>query len=659
MRTRTISTIAGIALAVFYAETRAQEAQVLEPIVVSATRSQLPVINTPTGITVITDDQIKKSGASNLSDLLRGYGGIQISDLFGDGSRPTVSMRGFGGNAQNNALILVDGRRLNNNDLGTLDLNSVVMSDIERVEIVQGSAATLYGDQAVGGVINIITRTPEKRRASLRGAKGSDEYSSAELNYEDRFDSGVGVRFSAVARHSDNYRYRNDQEFHSVSGKARLDRDWGNAFFEYQDLSEDLETPGGLYFDQIAANRRQALNPGDFIDTSTQNARLGGQYRLPWSWRFEAEFTNRFSDGEGIQSVGGVPNALQTKRHHREFTPRLVREWQNNHGTALVTLGADVFWTDYHLVSDIGVTDDEQSQYAGYVRLVYPLTSRLTLTTGHREARVNNDLFASNVFQGVVLPAGSTVNDTADASEFGLSVDLLEHWRAYGRVETNYRFVNADEYGSAAGGFVPSTPVTQTGRSAEIGSSWQSNRLSLQAGVYRLDLENEIDFDPVQFINTNIGDTRRVGVFVDGAWSPLESLTLSAHYGFVDATIVSGPSSGLNVPFVADHSFLLGADYHPLAGANLHVEAVGITDRSAIGDFNETLSGAPGYVISNANLSYQWRWLEAGFRVGNLLNKKYVDNAQIGFRAPFFNPEVVRSPAPERTFLFTLNLHYD
>jgi iron complex outermembrane receptor protein len=659
MCTRTIAAVASVALAFLTTETRAEDAQVLEPIVVSATRSQLPVINTPTGITVITDEQIKKSGASNLSDLLRGYGGVQISDLFGDGSRPNVSLRGFGGNAQNNALILVDGRRLNNNDLGTLDLNSVVMSDIERIEIVQGSAATLYGDQAVGGVINIITRTPEKRRASLRGAMGSDEYQSGELNYEDRFSDGVGVRLSAAARHTDNYRYRNDQEFHSVGGKLRLDRDWGNAFFEYQDLREDLETPGGLFFDQIAADRRQALNPGDFIDTTTQNARLGGRYNLPWSWRFEAEITNRFSDGEGIQSVGGVPNALQTKRHHREFTPRLVREWQNDYGTALVTLGADLFWTDYHLVSDIGVTDDQQSQYAGYVRLVYPLTSRLTLTTGHRQARVNNDLFASNVFQGVVLPAGSKVDDTASASEFGLSVDLLEHWRAYGRVETNYRFVNADEYGSAAGGFVATTPVTQTGRSAEIGSSWQGDRLSLQVGAYRLDLENEIDFDPVQFINTNIGDTRRVGVFVDGSWSLLQSLTLSAHYGFVDATIVSGPSSGLNIPFVADHSFLLGADYRPVTGANLHVEAQGISDRSAVGDFNEALSGAPGYVIANANLTYQWRWIEAGIGVRNLLDKKYVDNAQIGFRAPFFTPEVVRSPAPERTFLFTLNLRYE
>ncbi|MEZ5446286.1 MAG: TonB-dependent receptor [Gammaproteobacteria bacterium] len=638
----------------------AEDALTLEPVIVSATRTSSVVTNTATNITVISRDQIEASGAASVADVLRGYGGVQVSDLFGDGSRPTVSLRGFGGNAQNNTVILVDGRRLNNSDQGAPDLNTILLQDVERIEIVQGSAATLYGDQAVGGVINVITRTPTRLRASVRAAAGTDEYRGAFLDVEDRLANGLGMRVSAAARHADNYRYQNDQEYHSLGGKIDYRRDWGEAYFEYQHVREDLETPGALFLDQIAVNRRQALNPGDFIDTDTQAARAGLMVHLPRAWRFETEFTNRYSQGEGVQSVVGTPSDVLTKRHHREFTPRIVREWQNAHGTAVFAAGADVFWTDYRLVSDIGVTDDVQNSYAGYARLVWPIATRLTVTTGHRQARVNNDLFVSNVFQGVLLPEGSEVDDDASASELGLSFDLTPNWRLFGRVERNFRFVNADEYGSAAGAFpVPATPVTQTGRSAELGSAWQGASLTAQAGVYQLDLENEIEFDPIQFINTNIGETRRRGAFIDGTWSPFEALTLSAHYGYVDARIVGGPLEDLNVPFVAQHTFLVGADLGLAPALTLHLEALGTSERSAVGDFEEAFPGAPGYVIANANLRWRWRFLEADLRVGNLLDKEYVDNAQLGVRAPLFATETVRFPAPERTLMLTVGLRYE
>jgi outer membrane receptor protein involved in Fe transport len=64
-------------------------------------------------------------------------------------------------------------------------------------------------------------------------------------------------------------------------------------------------------------------------------------------------------------------------------------------------------------------------------------------------------------------------------------------------------------------------------------------------------------------------------------------------------------------------------------------------------------------VIANANLRYQWRWVEAALRVGNLLDKEYVDNAQLGFRPPLFATETVRFPAPERTIMLTVGVRYE
>jgi len=87
-------------------------------------------------------------------------------------------------------------------------------------------------------------------------------------------------------------------------------------------------------------------------------------------------------------------------------------------------------------------------------------------------------------------------------------------------------------------------------------------------------------------------------------------------------------------------------------------DVYGISDRVATGDFDNALPGAPGYVITNANVSYRWKGLALTLAVNNLFDREYADNAQTGFRAPLFVPETVRFPAPERNFLVTLSYTY-
>ncbi|MGV8837097.1 TonB-dependent receptor plug domain-containing protein, partial [Cellvibrio sp.] len=129
----------------------------LETVYVSATRSETVQMPVATQIKVITEEEIRVSGAKLLSEVLRTQAGIQLTDSDGSGARNvTASMRGLSG--ANNVLVLVDGRKLNNPSLAAPALNTVSLKDVERIEIVQGSAGVLYGDQAVGGVINIITR---------------------------------------------------------------------------------------------------------------------------------------------------------------------------------------------------------------------------------------------------------------------------------------------------------------------------------------------------------------------------------------------------------------------------------------------------------------------------------------------------------------------
>jgi outer membrane cobalamin receptor len=87
---------------------------------------------------------------------------IQLSNNTGSSNQSPISIRGFGENATANSLILIDGYRFTNPNLAAPNLNAILMPDIDSIEIIPGSEGTLYGDQAVGGVLKITTKKPEK-----------------------------------------------------------------------------------------------------------------------------------------------------------------------------------------------------------------------------------------------------------------------------------------------------------------------------------------------------------------------------------------------------------------------------------------------------------------------------------------------------------------
>ncbi len=135
----------------------AQEAELRE-IVVTASKTEEDIKDVPASVEVITRQQLEARGAIKLNDILRLATGVyQYTGLTRDNS--AVSIRGFD-NKQ--SLILIDGRRLSGEPTGVFEIDRITVEDIERIEIVRGPVSALYGSDALGGVINIITRTSEK-----------------------------------------------------------------------------------------------------------------------------------------------------------------------------------------------------------------------------------------------------------------------------------------------------------------------------------------------------------------------------------------------------------------------------------------------------------------------------------------------------------------
>ena len=102
--------------------------------------------------------------------------------------------------------------------------------------------------------------------------------------------------------------------------------------------------------------------------------------------------------------------------------------------------------------------------------------------------------------------------------------------------------------------------------------------------IYQLDLDDEIAYDPVNFANINLDQTRRKGVITSGRWQQSKKLGYTASYTFTDAEVLRGPFAGRDIPLVARHSALLGSDYQLTDTWQLYGELFAISDRVFAGD---------------------------------------------------------------------------
>ena len=628
-------------------------AKEIPAVVVSATRTEQSTLTTPASITVISRQQIEDSGSRHIVEVLRGQGGVQINDLYGDGSRATVGMRGFGDSAGSNTLVLVDGRRLNNPDIASPNLNSIALDDVERIEIVQGSAGVLFGDQAVGGVINIITRKPGALRHSLKVSAGSYNTVMFHAMTSQAMANGVNYRVSIDARESDNYRQHNESSY--LNGFAKLGYDYssGSVFAELQYVDDELNTPGALFADEVAADRTQ-VNPSfasDFSDAETTIGRIGLIQEMSSNWSFEGEVTNRKTDGVFRISFAGGPPSTDNYTQDRkitEITPRFIGFIPALNNTML-TLGADAVDSDYRLSTTLGDQANDQSQRSIYAQAVIPATSLLDVTLGVRYARVENELSDGFTF------VNENIEDDVTVATFGMAYQARDDWRVLVRIDQNYRFAKVDEYTNAQPFPAPPSTVilkTQEGLSLETGVEWVHGSNSAKFLVYQLDLDNELTFDPVNFININLDETRRSGFIASGRWQNSKRMGLGASYTYTDAEVLSGAFTGKEIPFVAKHSALLSTDYVISGAWQVYAELVAISDRVFSGDFDNVLGKLPGYGIVNLKAEYQINDFTFSGRINNLLNKQYSDVGQLGFN-PFPAASEAYYTSPEINFLLT------
>ncbi len=623
----------------------------LSTVVVTATRFPDDQRRFPVGVTVITAEDIRNSTASTVPELLRMVPGVQTRDLSGTPNLQ-VDLRGFGIFGDQNTLVLLDGQRISENEQLTVNWASIPLDAIERIEVMRGSGAVLYGAGATGGTINIITKAPKPgaRDGFIEGGIGSYRTRDARIGANIAGER-TGLRLTMARRESDNYRDNNKLRIDSAQLDWRYTGDDGGISLKAGADDQHSELPGSISEAQIAANRRQAALPGDFADLRGGYLNLGGTYRLGQS-EVAANLSYREKDTDSSFFVASpFRNNVQTHTRQLLFTPRVKIPHQLGGWSNTLVAGVDLEDWDFQGnagPSTVGRPQATQRSDALYAQHTTVFGSGTALAIGARGQRVT---------YSVADPANAAAlaerKRNLDAYELALRQPLGGGWSIYGKIGSSFRVPNVNDNYSLFTATV-NLLEPQTARDRELGVEAQRGASRYRVAMYEIELENEILLDPVTFTNRNLPPTRRRGVEAEARWQPVSGVDLSAGYTYAEAEFRSGsfggtPIAGNDVPLVPRHALSLGAGWKFAARTRIDAALRYTGEQRYDGDelnaFNQKM---PAYTVVDLKLGHDqgdWRFA-AG--VLNLFNEHYFSYGVFtGF------PTYSALPAPERAIFVT------
>ena len=617
-----------------------------EPVIVTATRFSDPAQRFPIGVTVIAGEEIRRSTVSTVPELLGQLPGVRTRDLSGSPNLQ-VDLRGFGIFGDQNTLVLLDGQRISENEQAAVNWSAIPLSAIERIEILRGSGAVLYGGGATGGTINIITKGPQRNERSAFVYSGAGTYGTAEVRTGIHLaGDSVGMRVHASHLDTDNYRDNNRLRQGNAQADIRLFGDGRSITLKAGADDQRLGLPGAISEAKIAANRRQAEFPNDTSTLRGGYLNLGSEVKLG-AGELAANLGYREKDADASFFVGTpFRNNVETHVDVWSFTPRLKLPhrwggWEHN-----LVAGVDVDDWDFNSTAGpavVGRPHATQRNSAVYLQHTTAFSRDTSLALGLRAQRVT---------YGVADAANPGAADTRKrgltAYEIAARRRLLEELSVYGKLGRSFRVPNVNDIYSLFTATVTMLEP-QTSHDREIGADIESGPGRYRIAFYHLDVDNEIFLDPIAFANRNLPPTRRYGVEAEARWRVGDGLEVFANYTYAVSKFRAGsfggiPIAGNDVPLVPRHAFNAGVGWAFAPRARLDAVLRYMGEQVFDGDETNTIGRRiPAYTVVDLKLAREsGGWLlAAGIR--NLFDEKYFSYGVFtGF------PTFSALPAPQR-----------
>lgn len=575
----------------------------LDDIVVTASRMPQAREAVIADVTVIENEEIQRAGTNSLVDLLRMQPGVQITSNGGAGAQSSVFLRGTN---SDHVLVLIDGLRVSSATLGTTSLENIPLSQIERIEILRGPGSSLYGADAVGGVIQIFTRKADTNKllahaavglgtydtktaeAGISGAVGTLKYG---INVSSLDTESFSVKRIRIGKDADKDSYRNL----SVSAFTELElapgHSWGLQFFESKGQNE---------FDNNYENfSEQTLQSYAFTSKN--------QFTDFWLSTFKLGMGVDDSDSHARPNTNPASSSYNPTGVSQYRTEQQQLTWQNDFSLPLgtLTLAYERLAQDVNSKSNVKARfkkeRNDDSFLAIYVANLGKHAMQLSLRENH------------NSQYGNYTTGGA-----------GYAYQISPQWRA------NVSYGNAFKAPTFNQLYFPDfgDPTLQPEKSDNIEAGIKYHDARFKAGVtlFENHVRNLIanvgqatsGCTFAGFCPVNVGKVEIQGVTADANWSVTDNLILSGNF------TVQSPRDATNNNLLPRRGNRYGTIslLHKVNDFQWGAEITGASVR--YNDLNNQFK-LGGYALLNFTANYQinpeWR-LQA--RANNVLDKQYV-----------------------------------
>lgn len=519
----------------------------LNEVIVTATKSPIKQSQTGKVVDVITQEQLQKSFGKSLGEVLNQQPGMIINGADNNlGTNQTVYMRGA---SAGNTLILLDGVPLYDPSgiSSEFDLNNFALDNVERIEILKGSQSTLYGSDAVSGVINFITKKSAKKPFSVNVGLSAGSYKTYKgaislsgnnghgqtffVSYNKIKSSGFSSAYDSTGKnHFDNDGF--DQDVFQLNYGFKPFKKTSVSFFgKYNNNHADLDA-GAFQDDKDYMNHNNNLIAGAVIDHKVKK----GFIRLQYSYnRFNRNFLDDSTD------VGGLSKYQRGKYNGTSNYAELFTHLDLNDQIELLT-GADyrqssssqlyIFYPDYGFPAlPISSDSAKTEQFSYYASLMYKQKKGFNLDLGSRWNHHN--IYGSNF--------------TSSVNPFFL---FGEHYKAYANLSSGYRVPSIYQLYSEYGNRNLKPEVTT---SLEIGGQYFSDKISARITGFNRDGRDVFYFytDPVSYKSEYINADKQddYGIETEATIHFSKQFSASLNYTYVDGKIATTAANGKDTSY--------------------------------------------------------------------------------------------------------------